>query len=883
MQNEIKSNSVVFAGPFMGEFGWELSHWVPHLRWLRDQYRGKRLIASSYKGLEPLYFGIADEFWPLPDWFVDKKYDRDCFESLSDDNHYEELILHFKNELTRKFPPENIQWTKPPRGYNHILRDMNQVVFQKFEASPEANKIADDLIFNHGNKPVIVLFARNVNREMFLDIVNNKPRYVEDCYPEGLPTRNWPRSHWNDLFKMLYSRFGKQFTFAIGGTKGGNCLLEAAQSNNDVIDLTEFDIDQSLDITIAMLNRAFLSISSQSGPTHLSVQCGCPSFVYGHEQERHTQTDNPLRTDIVFFETQLGLYNDPPESLFKEISVYLELLISEQGVILSGQQSGQNSPKSYTNAKGGTVNYSPEYYEEKSEDWIKNITSEQILLDKWDDDWHQSYVYRWNKWFKDIEISGRVLDVGFQNGKTLYALSQKYPDAKIDALDFNPALSKAIPFYKKLMPNLDDIWIGDCQYVNKPDGHYDYIHCIDFFEHLPHDVYEKTIIEIHRLLRNLGQVFVYVGKTDAHAHINLISNEAIVRDMESCGFRFVSDVSDMLVFEKIPMIYATEIDTYSVKESRFPSPTKARIKKIGFVGVFDNPDSTNIPFAKAFQKAGYHVEVFNYRTVSNEIGYGAMNAELVKFADTFDLMIICKGNGITPETIKTCSLKTKVCFYMMDALLHLENDNTYYSMAHASGLSVVVAREVANALIGDGVQSVHHVLQGVDPLQFRPVSNKKDCNIVFIGQCTEKRKKILDDMVASLSNTKGFSIRAYGKGFNKEVYGDEFNKACSEGDILLAINNTDSDQDSFSDRILRYMATGGCVVTEYSKGLEKYFVNGKHLAWPVGDETLTTVIQRLLKHPKMMEQMARNGYKYVLENHTWDKVVEQILVIVETQ
>jgi len=75
------------------------------------------------------------------------------------------------------------------------------------------------------------------------------------------------------------------------------------------------------------------------------------------------------------------------------------------------------------------------------------------------------------------------------------------------------------------------------------------------------------------------------------------------------------------------------------------------------------------------------------------------------------------------------------------------------------------------------------------------------------------------------------------------------------------------------------MATGGCVVTEYSKGLEKYFVNGKHLAWPVGEETLADVIQNLVKHPKMMEQMAEYGYQYVLENHTWDSVAKQIIEI----
>ena len=298
MQNEIKSNSIVFAGPFMGEFGWELSHWAPHVRWLRNQYQGKQIIVSSYSGRQPLYQGVANEFWPLPDWFVSKKYDCDCFEALSQDNHYEKLVTFYGDELGRRFAGKNVLWTKTPRGFNKILRKMNQVIYQKLQASIGAEKIVDELILKNGNKPIIIFFARNINRKMFLDIVNNKNAYVEDHYPDGLPTRNWPKSYWYDLFKAIYNRFGKQFTIAIGGTKDGNCLLEAAQIYDDVIDLTEFDVNQSLDITIAMLNRAFLSISSQGGPTHLSVQCGCKSFIYGHEEERHTQTDNPLQTAI---------------------------------------------------------------------------------------------------------------------------------------------------------------------------------------------------------------------------------------------------------------------------------------------------------------------------------------------------------------------------------------------------------------------------------------------------------------------------------------------------------------------------------------------------------------------------------------------------------
>ena len=859
----IESNSVVFAGPFMGEFGWELSHWAPHVRWLRSQYKEKKLIVASYSGRQALYYGSVNEFWQLPEDFTNKKYDCDCFEALSEDGHYARLIKYFQKRLLEQYLPENIIWTKTPRGFNKALRQNNHVVFQKLVPSERADQTCQSLIQAFGDKPVVMLFAREVNRKMFLDILHNRPAYVEDLPQGELPTRNWPRSYWEDLFERLYSKYSPKLTFAIGGTKDGNCLLNITNKYKDVIDLTDIGIDDSLDLTIAFLNRALCSISTQSGPSHLSVQCGCPSFIYGHEQKRHAIDDNPLGTDVVFMETQLGLYNDSPETIFKEANIYINALMHEKGLMQSQINVGDNK---FKNAKGELFEYSPESYGKKSEDWIKNITSEKTLLEKYSDPWHQGYINRWKNWFQDIDdLKGRILDIGFQNGKTLYSLSQKYPKLKIDALDFNFALSNAIPFYNKLMPNLHDIWIGDCQAVNKPDGYYDYIHCIDFFEHLPPDVYFKTIQECHRLLKTDGVMYVYIGKTDATAHIHLVSNETVTADMECRGFKFIRNIDDLLVFQRTAV------------------PVK-KIRKIGMVGVFDNPNSTNIPFGQAFVNSGIQVDVFNYRTIASQIGIAQMNLEIVKFAASYDLVIFCKANAVTPLTIAECSRITKTLWFMMDAKIHLDMDKTYFDMARVSGFNIVTTKEVFDALNDAGIQNLHHIIQGVDPKQFHPVEGiEKKYDVVFIGQKTEKREKIINDILAA-----GMSTKCYGLGWsaisalwNEGVYGEDFNIACAEGRILLAINNTDSDQDSFSDRILRYMATKGCVVTEYSKGLENYFGLGKEVMWPSELNSFVEIIKYFLNHPTLIEKTAENGYQRVLRDYTWDKVSEKIINIVQ--
>jgi len=664
--NILKSNSLVFAGPFLGEFGWEISHWMPHIRWLRKQYPRRYLITASYPGRQALYNNIIDEFWPLPEWFVEKKYNCDCFEALCQPEEYGKLINYFHNKYQSNGGFSNIIQTRTPRGFNHILRSANKVLFDKLIASNKADETYKALMAEHGNKPCVIIFARDVHRKMFLDIVNNYPRSVSEVFG-SLPTRNWPSSYWQDLFEMLYDKYGNQITFVVGGMKEGNCLTAFANQYN-IINLADIG---DLDLTIAFLNNALCCICSQSGPMHLSLHCKCPTFIYGHEEYRNAVQDNPLNTEVVHFTTELGKYNDSPELLFKDICVMLDDLIDRK-----------------------------------------------------------------------LEVKNQRLEIR----------SQKNPQL----------ISSAI-----------------------------------------------------------------------HNSQSTIKN----------------------------------------------------ILKIGMVGVFDIKGSTNIPFGKAFANAGHEVNIFNYRTVASEIGYNAMNKEIVKFSADYDLIIFCKANGVTAETINACGQHTTTCWYMMDAVNHLKADPGYFvkadpgyfEMARATDINIVTTKAVQELLITNGIQNVHHILQSIDPKEFYPIDNEKIYDVIFIGQKTSKR-----DYIINLIKSWGYKIKTFGLGYDNIVIGDKFNRACCSAKICLNINNTSSNIDSFSDRIIRYMATGSCVLTEYSKGLENYFDTYKHLVWYNDDMNLKNNLKRLLSDGTLRNEIADVGYQRVIEKHTWDKTIEQILNIKES-
>ena len=638
--DNVESNSVVFAGPFLGEFGWELSHWAPHVRWLRAQYPGRQLYASSYPGRQPIYNGFIDKFIPLPEWFTNEKYDLDCFESLCAPETFGKLTLHF-NDYINSLPFENVIWTRTPRGFNKIIRASGHTIFEKLKPSESAKRECDQIIANFDNKPVVILFARGVERKKFLDIVMNQVCYIEDL-KEPLPTRNWPRSNWEDLFEMLFYQY-PNITFAIGGTKDGNCLTSATDKYRNVIDLTGFDIEESLDITIAMLSRAMISISSQSGPTHLSVQCGCPSFIYGHEMQRHAIDDNPLKTEVVFMETQLGLYNDPPSVLFKDISVMI-------------------------NSKLG----------------------------------------------------------GLEN--------------------------------------------------------------------------DAPIIK------------------------------------------------------------------------------KTGINKIGMVGVFDKEGSTNIPFSKSFINMGYPVDGLNYRTIAEQVGVEAMNLSIEDVANNFDLIIICKGDIVLPETIKKSRERGAiVCWYMMDSIDHINFRHEYLDLARCSDFSVVTSGAVKDLLEAHNIPNVYHILQGIDPREYHPVETETINDVVMIGQKTPWRDEIIKEL-----RSHGIEVNACGPGYSDPIHGNDFNIACCRAKICLNINNTNQNIDSFSDRILRYMATRSCVVTLSSRNLNKYFKNDEVVIWDEG-KNIVGIIKDLLVDTKKREAIAQKGYEKVINNYTWDHVARQIINIIQPE
>lgn len=109
--------------------------------------------------------------------------------------------------------------------------------------------------------------------------------------------RNWPEKNWEELVSLLLKEY-QEYKIVIAGTPSGSYLRNFVDSR--VINIIDTSAIESIDLSLAFLNGALCSITSQSGSTHLSLQTGCPSAILGHEVTRHIKDENYLQTPAMF-------------------------------------------------------------------------------------------------------------------------------------------------------------------------------------------------------------------------------------------------------------------------------------------------------------------------------------------------------------------------------------------------------------------------------------------------------------------------------------------------------------------------------------------------------------------------------------------------------
>ena len=198
------------------------------------------------------------------------------------------------------------------------------------------------------------------------------------------------------------------------------------------------------------------------------------------------------------------------------------------------------------------IDYSREWYEktyhEDWSDWVQ-ISDADTLRAHYAQFTH--YHERFLMWFRAFpSISGRLLELGFNNGKSMYWFASKYPELTIDGIDFSTSLIGTAKLFPQLCANIRHVVIGDVGCLPFRSASYEFVSCLDMIEHLPEPVYLAMLSEVTRVLVPGGLVFVHVGTHPQPEHIHIVPNEKVIFDLYRTGFSLYYALPDFLCLQK---------------------------------------------------------------------------------------------------------------------------------------------------------------------------------------------------------------------------------------------------------------------------------------------------------------------------------------------
>ena len=240
----------VVAGPWLGEFGWELFRFQGVLRALAD--KGHNVTVVSRSGHQFLYEDFATEFVPITEFGFDGVGETEG-DKLNGQRHT--LSREHRSQFGRHTYLSATQVQRMARnpGAQHFIR---------YQAPLPVDR-AD-----------VVVHARMTNKA-------------------DSSVRNWSPDKWNELIGLLTS--AGMAVHAIGSTTAAICPQGA-------IDMRGVDIKTS----VGLLSHAAVAVGPSSGPMHLASLSGCPHVVWtdnqfwptikGTNRQRYESIWNPLNT-----------------------------------------------------------------------------------------------------------------------------------------------------------------------------------------------------------------------------------------------------------------------------------------------------------------------------------------------------------------------------------------------------------------------------------------------------------------------------------------------------------------------------------------------------------------------------------------------------------
>lgn len=201
-------------------------------------------------------------------------------------------------------------------------------------------------------------------------------------------------------------------------------------------------------------------------------------------------------------------------------------------------------------------------------------------------------------------------------------------------------------------------------------------------------------------------------------------------------------------------------------------------------------------------------------------------------------------------------------------------------------LALIASPRFAAELAARTATPVQVLHQATDPERFRPDPGGVEYELLFVGNSRKVRRPVIAEAARS-----GFELTVFGGGWTPElldgasvaaetVPNGDLRRHYSAAAIVLNDHWDGMRERGFlSNRIYDALACGSCVVSDHVEGIEAEFDGAVVTAAP--GEELHQAIERLMRDPAERAERAERGRRAVLERHTFERRVDELLGWVE--
>lgn len=263
----------IIAGPWLGEFGWELMRWQGIFRKLHDKGWGITMVARQ--GHEALYEDYIDEFIPAQELGFEESGPTDGWRINGKVPTLDKLLLDGRFSGYKYMGPMTCMMI----GIDPLGAGQRFITYGK-----DAKAKMDDFGYD------VIIHARSTSKG-------------------GTDIRNWSRENWEELIWTLGEApkltGEKQYHMAVIGSQDGAMHFSGL---GGAYDYRGAPLSQVID----MIARSKCIVGPSSGPMHLASLCGTPQIVFtdkkhwgscnGTNRERYEKNWNPKDTKTIILD-----------------------------------------------------------------------------------------------------------------------------------------------------------------------------------------------------------------------------------------------------------------------------------------------------------------------------------------------------------------------------------------------------------------------------------------------------------------------------------------------------------------------------------------------------------------------------------------------------